>query len=61
MIIQTKAGIYTKMEKDGVTCCTGSNLDLYLDADLSWAVELVFQGREVVEHVDRFDEDSGLY
>ena len=49
------------MEKDGVTCCTGSNLDLYLDADLSWAVELVFQGREVVEHVDRFDEDSGLY
>jgi len=52
--IQTNAGIKDTEDIKG-------NCDFFIDSGLRWAVELVFQGHKIDEHVNRFHPQSGLY
>ena len=59
--IQTNAGTSVEMNNNGIPYTTEGNLDFYIDSNLQWCIELMFQGSGVAEHVDRFDPLSGIY
>ncbi len=61
--IQTNAGLPTASRREGAKKLKveGCYCDFFIDSFLRWAVELMFNGNNVAEHVNRFDPDGGIY
>ena len=57
--IQTNAGLPTPKSDDPTKTVVG-NCDFFIDSELRWAFELVFDGHKISEHVNRF-APKGIY